>query len=113
MDRVSLFQRLPYPLRVVVASAQGLSLNRTRYGPETETLVDAALAREYWPPDRWHDHQQAALRRVLAAAATAPWYRRQSCSSQEPLSTWPILTKSELRRDSTSFLAATHPRRMV
>ena len=113
MDRISIFQRLPYPLRVAAASARGLSLNRTRYGRETEALVQAALAREHWPIDRWHDHQQAALRRVLAEAAMTPWYRRHACSAREPLSDWPVLPRSELRRDPTSLLSANHERRLV
>ena len=76
-DRVlHLYQSLPYPLRCLVASLRGLQLRRWRYGPDTDQLVQEALARENWNQEQWRQWQQERLQKVLHSARTkVPYYR--------------------------------------
>ena len=67
---------LPYPLRVVAASAKGYYLKWWRYGRNTEALVQQALARETWSEEQWEAWQQERLSYVLHRAANhVPYYR--------------------------------------
>lgn len=122
-DLLTWYHFLPAPLRSVAASARGLQLRCSRYGPETETLVEEALAREQWSPERWRQWQQEQLARLLHRAATrVPYYREQWAarrrrgdrSSWEDLENWPILTKEAVRRQPRDFVADDcNPRRMI
>ena len=114
MDRVRLFQRLPYPFKLILAGARGWQLERWRYGPETEELVGAALDRESWTADRWRLwHEEQTARLLDRAAQRVPWYRdhwsrrRQAGdrSSWQRLENWPVLEKEDVRRQPRAFLA--------
>ena len=52
-NSLKIYHRLPCPLRVLAADARGYYLRWWRYGPETERLVEEALERETWSPERW------------------------------------------------------------
>ena len=121
-DWLKIYHRLPYPLRVLAASARGYVLRRWRYGPETERLVAEALDRETWSPERWKAWREERLATILHRAATrVPYYRthwqrrrRQGDrSSWEVLEHWPILAKEAVREDPQAFLAEDcNPRHM-
>jgi phenylacetate-CoA ligase len=109
-----LYHRLPVPLRTVAASWQGLRLRSWRYGPDTDRLVDEALEREGWSPQRWKRWQEERLAYVLHRAATrVPYYRAQWAArrrrgeraSWEYLENWPILEKQALRDNPRAFVA--------
>jgi len=109
-----LYHHLPYPLRVLTASARGYYLRWWRYGPETERLVAEALERETWSPERWKTWQEERLAQVLWRAATrVPYYRDQWAqrrrqgdrASWNYLENWPILDKEPLRENSADFVA--------
>jgi phenylacetate-CoA ligase len=109
-----LFHILPYPLKVLAASAQGYRLRGWRYGPETERLVAEALDRETWSPEKWQAWQAERLAYVLYRAVTkVPYYREQWAqrrrhgdqASWEYLENWPILEKTPLRQNPKAFLA--------
>lgn len=111
---VTCYHRLPYPLRVLAASARGYYLRWWRYGPETERLVEEALERETWSPDRWKAWQEERLAYVLHRAATqVPYYRdywqkrrrRGDRASWEVLENWPVLKKEPLRANPRAFVA--------
>lgn len=113
-DRLALYNRLPYPLRCLVASARGHQLRRWRYGPETEALVQQALEREAWGAREWKLWQEERLGFVLdRAATTVPYYRdlwsrrrrRGDRRSHEELSNWPVLDKEALRNAPEAFVA--------
>ena len=116
-----LYAALPPGGRTLAATARGLWLRRTRYGPETDRLVEEALARERWDPALWEEWRQRRLPMVLQVAATqVPHYRglllqRPALRSSFPrLENWPILEKEELRTNPTAFLAdGANRRRMV
>src|SRR5713101_5601782 len=75
---LKLYHRLPAPIRSVAASLRGLYLRSWRYGPETERLVEEALEREHWSPERWKAWQEERLGYILHRAATqVPYYREQ------------------------------------
>jgi len=111
---VELYHRLPYPLRVVAASAHGYKLRQQRYTPHTEDLAAAALERETWSAERWQRWQQERLAALLQRAATqVPYYRdywqqrrRQGDhAAWDVLDNWPILTKDTLREQPHAFVA--------
>lgn len=114
MNLLELYHHLPYPLRVLVASARGYVLRWWRYGPETERLVEEALERERWSPERWRAWQEERLAYVLHRAATrVPYYRAQweerrrrgDRASWEVLANWPVLKKEPLRANPRAFVA--------
>lgn len=113
-DWLSLYHSLPYPLRVLAASARGAYLRWWRYGPETERLVEEALERETWSPERWKTWQEERLAWMLHHAATqVPYYREQWArrrrqgdrASWEVLSNWNIVQKDTLRENPQAFIA--------
>ena len=104
----------PYPLKVLAASIKGYYLRWWRYGPETERLVQEALARESWSTEKWQVWQEERLARLLHRAATqVPYYREQwtkrrrrgDQASWEVLENWPVLEKEPLRLNPTAFVA--------
>jgi phenylacetate-CoA ligase len=111
---LQLYHHLPAPLRSLAATLRGVYLCRWRYGPETERLVEEALAREHWSAQQWEHWQTERLRFVLHRAATrVPYYRdywqerrrRGDRASWELLQNWPILEKDPLRATPEAFLA--------
>ena len=119
---LGLYRRLPYPLRVLAASARGQTLRRWRYGPETDRLVAEALERESWGPSRWETWRRDRLSALLDRAATrVPYYRelwaaRRRRGDRRPwddLANWPILEKAALREAPAAFVVEDRdPRRM-
>lgn len=120
---LQLYQRLPYPLKVVQASLYGYYLKRRRYGADSEKLVAQALSREFWGPDKWRAWQEEKLVAILPHAATrVPYYREHwqgrrrkgDRASWEYLENWPILEKEPLRAHPQAFVAeGTNLRRML
>ena len=47
-DWLKVYHQLPYPVKVLAASARGRYLSRWRYGPATEPLGEAYPAHERW-----------------------------------------------------------------
>lgn len=117
MKPIELFQALPYPLKVVAASAHGLRLQRQRYGRDTGARIAAALDRETWTLERWREHCDGSLRALLARArARVPHYRdawQGRTGDPDRLADWPLLDKEPLRRDPESFLADDLDRRQL
>ncbi|MGI5915327.1 MAG: hypothetical protein ACOX9A_02635 [Anaerolineae bacterium] len=73
---LSLYHTLPYPLKVFMASLEGIRLQNWRYGPETEALVADAHEREHWNARQWTDYQGQQVARLLDhAASSVPYYR--------------------------------------
>lgn len=110
----SIFHRLPYPGRVLAASARGLYLRRWRYGRETRELVVEAGIRERWSRDEWDAWQTAQLEKVLTRAVRfVPYYRqlweerrrRGDDRSWRKLENWPVLRKETVRSHPELFVA--------
>ena len=108
-----IYQHLPGPLRGLAASARGYYLQSFRYGPDTERVVEEALARERWDPEKWKAWQQERLSRILHRAVhEVPFYREQWAerrrrgdkASWEDLANWPILDKDTVRLNPRAFL---------
>ena len=109
-----MYRRLPAPGRSIAATLRGLYLRWWRYGADTERLVEAALERDRWSPERWRAWQEERLAFVLHRAATrVPYYRDQWSTrrrrgdrgSWELLANWPALEKEQLRRNPRAFVA--------
>jgi phenylacetate-CoA ligase len=118
-----LYHRLPAgPARSLAATLRGAYLRSWRYGPETDRLVDEALARESWNTEQWRIWNEERLAGMLRRAAIqVPYYRdhwaarraRGDRASPELLANWPILEKQALRANPHAFLAdGAHPRSM-
>jgi phenylacetate-CoA ligase len=121
-DLLSVYHRLPYPLKVIAASMKGYQFAATRYDRETDNLVEEALARESWTSERWTSWQGESLARMLHhAAKNVPYYREKWAArrrsgdraSLEDLENWPVLHKQELRSHLNSFLADGYNRRQL
>ena len=73
---LSIYHRLPYPLKVAAANLKGFQLRRWRYGKGTEQLVAETQERESWSASDWQRWQEAQLEFILHRAATqVPYYR--------------------------------------
>lgn len=110
----ALFLNSPYPVKCAAASLGGAYLDFLRYGPETETLVEEALARDAWDFSAWQSWQKPKLRDLLIhAAAHVPYYRdywaaRKSAgdsASWETLENWPVLDKETIQKNPKAFLS--------
>jgi len=113
-DWLKVYHRLPYPAKMLAAAARGRALGHWRYGPQTERLVEEALARDAWTADQWQAWCEARLAVVLdRAASRVPYYRDQWArrraagdrAAWDVLDHWPILTKDALRAAPRAFLA--------
>ncbi|MEL7060187.1 MAG: AMP-binding protein [Acidobacteriota bacterium] len=117
MNQLDLYHALPYPLKVVAASARGLQLRGWRYGAETERLVREALARDGWSAAQWAAYQERRLATVLTIARhRVPAYRRLwrgRTGDPTRLRDWPLLDKDALRADPESFLVEGLDRRRL
>lgn len=107
----TLYGGLPYALKVLAASLKGHSLQRWRYGAETDGLVAEALRRETWPLRRWSEwHRQRLDRLVEVAARSVPFYRTHVGGSEHGQGSaptyedFPVLQKEILRENPESFL---------
>jgi phenylacetate-CoA ligase len=109
-----IYHRLPPQGRTVVATLRGFYLRYWRYGPESESLVDAALEREQWSQKQWTSYLENRTAYVLQRAATrVPYYReywtkrhlRGDNASWQCLENWPVLEKESLRRNPRAFVA--------
>ena len=119
---MKLYSRLPASGRSAAASLRGVYLRSWRYGRQTEALIEQALEREKWTPQRWKSYQEERLAFVLHRAATqVPYYRHQWATrrrlgyraSWDRLENWPILSKEILRSNPHAFIADDcSPRRM-
>jgi phenylacetate-CoA ligase len=112
--KLNLYHRLPAPLRTLAASARGRQLRNWRYGPETDRLVEEALARDSWSLEQWRTYREERLAYVLQRAAIqVPFYREQWAerrrkgdqASWELLENWPLLDKEMLRRNCRALVA--------
>ncbi|MBX7253883.1 MAG: AMP-binding protein [Candidatus Promineofilum sp.] len=112
-DWLKVYHQLPYPAKVLAASARGRRLERWRYGPDTERLVDEVLARDDWTPAQWDAWREERLAFVLHRAATrVPYYRDQWArrraagdrAAPDVLANWPSLSKDALRAQPHAFL---------
>jgi phenylacetate-CoA ligase len=93
---------------------RGLYLRTWRYGAKTERLVEEALQRDYWSPERWQAWREQQLAYVLHRAATrVPYYREQWAArrrrgdhaSWEVLTNWPILEHEPVCAHPAAFVA--------
>lgn len=114
IDRKSIYNHLPYPLKNAAASAWGYYLRWWRYSKDTERLVEEALDRETWSDEKiatWVDNRLGYI--LNRAAKRVPYYRQYwsqrrlsgDNASIEKIKNWPILSKEEVRRNPYAFLA--------
>jgi len=111
---LQIYYGLPGWARSAAASAEGLRLNRWRWGRESEDLVAEAIERESWSAERWRSWQLEQLaERLDHAARKAPYYRqywstrrqRGDRRTWERLEHWPLLEKDIVRRFGPALIA--------
>jgi len=114
MDKHELYNKLPYPMKILATSTWGYYLRSWRYGPETESLVEEAIDRETWSQGQWTTWREERLAFMLHhAATTVPYYRAywQNCrragdqASWELLENWPVLQKAKVRDNPRQFIS--------
>lgn len=112
-DLLSIYHRLPYPLRSLAASLHGFHLQSIRYSAETDRLVAEAHERERWSAVQWDVWQSERLAYTLDFAAKhVPYYRQQwqarrragDRTSWEMLANWPVLKKDVIRDTPGAFV---------
>jgi len=113
---------LPPHLRSAAATLRGWYLNRWRYGPDSDALMEEAQERDRWSAAQWDTWLAERLAYVLHRAATrVPFYRehwagrrrRGDRASWDLLKNWPLLEKDAVRANPRAFLADDcDPRRM-
>lgn len=113
-DWLRVYHKLPYPAKILAASARGRYLNQWRYSADTEPMVAEYLARERWSAEQWRAWREERLAFVLwRAAMDVPYYRDQWArrraagdrASVEYLENWPVLSKDALRGSPRAFLS--------
>ncbi len=113
-DWLKIYHRLPYPAKVLAASARGRYLSSWRYGKGIEDKVQEILDRDTWTVEQWRDWNEERLAFVLQRAATkVPYYRdlwqrrrRQGDrAAWDLLVNWPLLSKDALRDNPRAFVA--------
>ena len=113
-ELIGIYHSLPYPLRVLIASARGYQLRHWRYGRDTEKLISEYMERETWQGEQWRAWQKEKLSTLLyRAARQVPYYREQwslrrrqgDRSSIEVLENWPVLSKDTVRAHPKQFVA--------
>jgi phenylacetate-CoA ligase len=110
----TIYENSPYFLKVLAASMKGYQLKWWRYGRDTEKLLQEALDRETWSPEKISAWQEEKLVKMLVhAAKNVPYYRKywsdQRRSGEkvriEDLSQWPVLSKEKIRKDPKAFVS--------
>jgi phenylacetate-CoA ligase len=118
----ALYCVLPHRAKSIAASLRGYQLQRWRYGPETDDLVEEAVERESWSGERWKSFQEGRLAALLERAARGvPFYRlqwneRRRSGDRSPvdrLESWPILSKEQVRESPEAFIADDVDRRRL
>ncbi|MBX2926523.1 MAG: phenylacetate--CoA ligase family protein [Saprospiraceae bacterium] len=104
-----LFQIAPYPLKVMVASINGLKLNYWR-NHRREKLLRSIEEKDGWSASQIADWQQQSLEQMLRhAAKTVPYYRNwwENHSGMDPADfmNWPILEKSVVKANPDAFIS--------
>jgi len=106
------FQRLPSPLKALVATYHGTRLRRWRYGTRFRDSLEAAHAREFWTWEQWEGYQRKRLRDVCRRARErVPFYRERwrnavpEDMSPESLAQLPIVEKETVRSRPYDFVA--------
>lgn len=111
---ISIYQHLPGPARSLAVNLQGWRFSHSRYGPETDALVEKTLERDRWTPLQWAQYRENRLAFILHHAATnvpyyrAMWERRRLAgdyASWHTLENWPILERAEVQESPRAFLA--------
>lgn len=111
---LKIYHSLPPAARSTVASIRGYYLNWWRYDSRTDCLVEEALERDFWSPDKWGTWREERLGFLLErAATTVPFYRRSweerrrrgDKASWSYLENWPVLGKESLRSEPGAFVA--------
>jgi len=114
MNKMNIYEKLPYPLKTISASIWGYYLNWWRYGLKTDKLVEIILERESWSQKQWKKYVNYRLEFILNHAATkVPYYRNYWSNRRKNgdnssclyLENWPILHKEELRKNPRAFIS--------
>ena len=119
---LTLYHRLPAPLRSAAATLRGAYLDRCRHGADSAQLAEEVRERDRWTVAQWKTWREERLAYILHRAATrVPYYRRYweaqrhrgNRTSWETLANWPLLEKESVRLNPKAFLADDcNPRRM-
>mgnify|MGYP003673966171 CR=1 FL=1 len=107
-----LYEAAPQPVKTLAGRAYRALPASLRYGKAYARFVNEASASEGWSPDDIGRYQLAELRKTLASANLAPWYRERFAAagvdprrfeSIDQLADYPLLTKRDLIEHRSSL----------
>lgn len=113
MDKVKIFQKLPGPIKSLIASYRGYQLKSLRTINRAQYLQEIS-ARDTWSKEEIYAFQKQKCRDILDhAKKNVPYYRQvwEAIHAKDPsidhleLNNWPILEKDAIRNNPDAFIA--------
>lgn len=121
LETQDVYNRLPTVLQHAAISATGFRVNRRRYGPVFERMLEEAKRRAAWSADEIAAYRDARLRRFIRhSISTVPYYRDLSkalsirpeqIQTLDDLQILPILEKVTVQDNPAMFESAAVSRR--
>ena len=120
MDLERLYAHLPIFLQNAAVSAQGLNINRWRYGGEFERLLAECIKRQSFDSKALRVYQGSRLREVLKSAAHTPFWKERFAEYRvdpgggdpfNEVQKLPVLTKAEVKSGVDRISNRSLPRR--
>ena len=121
VDLEALYARLPVRLQHLACSAEGLRIERRRFGRGFDDVIRQVEQRAAARPEEFLAFRDRRLRELLAhAVETVPFYRRRfsearidvrEVQTQEDLARLPLLTKDDIRAAGDDMFSTAVPPR--
>ena len=109
MNKLELFQRLPFQLKNILASIYGYRLTKKRTY-NRDKFLSVLQGRESWSLQKYMDWQKEAVRNLLLYSVDkVPYYRdwwlNKDHSLVEDIRNWPVLEKEVVRNHPELFIS--------
>jgi len=113
LNKLQIFQALPFPLKNLAASYRGFQLKKIRTKKREEFLIEIAK-KDTWDKKMISEFQSTRLKEILAYSILhIPYYRTlwEKIHTEKPftdhleISNWPILEKETIRNNPDMFIS--------
>lgn len=112
LNTLSLYYKLPFYLKCLIASYRGMNLKRNRF-VNRDNYIREIQERDFWDKNKVKVYQDNLIREMLGyCIKNVPYYRNynnthSSDSNWNPLklSNWPILEKDIIRKNPELFIS--------
>lgn len=100
----SLYYALPQTAKNLISTAYGFRQRRARYGKEFRETLNFLRESQYWSNEKLLDYQRERVAEFLKEAIpNTPFYRNDSRYQGNSLENYPLIQKSDLRKDLQNF----------